>query len=605
MKFYRALHLIKILLISAGFISLALAQDNPEIKLAESYVRSGNHEAALFIFQKLYRQGNTSTRVINGISNSLEALNRIDEWIEFLHEVISRNPGIFPYQIDLANAYFLNKQNDMAREIWRSVYEAEPYNLMRYRLVAQAMTRFRLFDDAIAVYKQAMQNLKNQEAMHLDIGTLYRAQLNYEMAVEHYIEYYRRFKKQRNYIRSLLIGMAKDDEAADRIIAKLEMLNRDNDPDINELLANLYIRKKEYNRAFGIIKNIEESSAESQYLYLSRFAVEAERDNAFEYVIKAYEYAIAKNREALNASNRFKLAEAYYNFGDDLFKSGKQETAQQKVEKAISILQDLLTGKSPEKYFAAELIADINKDYYNDLDKALQYYNEVNFKAIGVNRADEVRLKKADVYILKNNLEQAAKIYEKVQSKKYLPEALFCQAELSYFNAQFREAGKKYQQVIAMVGMKDTLANNALERTFNIDQFSADSTEFAKYAKADLLKRQKKYSESAKEFARIYYNSNNLSLSSGMKAVNLYNRLNKTNEVITLLEDRLQKYPQDENNDQALFILAANYQKQDNPEQALTMYQDLLMRYPTSFYTDKARAYARELNQKIQQKVNP
>ncbi|MCB0284172.1 MAG: tetratricopeptide repeat protein [Calditrichaeota bacterium] len=604
MKYYHGLLQISLIVMLLS-VTVASAQDAQEVKLAESYQRSGNHDAALFIFQKLYREGNSSPKVINGIAGSLEALNRITELIDFLKGVVNKNPGIFTYEIDLANAYFLNKQNDVARQMWRRIYQSKPANLMQYRLVAQAMTQFRLFDEAIEVYKEALQNLKNQDAIHLDIGTLYRAQLNYEKAVEHYIIYFRKFKKQQSYIRSLLIGMAKDDEAADRIITTLEKLNYDNDPDINELLANLYIRIKDYEKAFNIIKNIEESDSGQQFAYLSRFAAEAERDGAYAYVIKTYEYVLSSFKTNTNSSFEYRLADAYYMYGMQLFAGGSAESADSQIKKSQLILSDLINSNSTEKFFAAELFADIYKEYFNDLDKALEYYQRVNLNAVGANKADQVRLKMAEVYLLKNELVQSKKVYNEIKSKKFLSLALYSLAELNYFTAHFSAATEQYQRLISTVGMKDTLANNALERLFDIEQFAKDSITFAKYADADLLQRQKKYSEAAKKFSEIYEQQKAVSLPAAYQAVKLYDKLDKTDEAIALLEDCIARYPDDENSDRVLFDLAGNYKKQQKWQQAIENYQHILQRFPNSFYSEQARTFARELNHRIQDQQTP
>ena len=76
-------------------------------------------------------------------------------------------------------------------------------------------------------------------------------------------------------------------------------------------------------------------------------------------------------------------------------------------------------------------------------------------------------------------------------------------------------------------------------------------------------------------------------------------------QVIALLEDRMQKYPDNENNDWAILMLAESYKNNESYEQALTLYQDLLVRYPTSFYIDTARDNARQLNKLIQEKATP
>ncbi|KAA3614921.1 MAG: hypothetical protein D8M58_10730 [Calditrichaeota bacterium] len=598
--------IITSLIIALAFTQVSFAQQlNPkEIKLAENLLRSGNYESALLIFRKHYKSGNNSTKVINGISNSLRELNNYQEWIRFLDEVLLKLPQSFNYRIDLGKAYYLNKQPDRALEIWHKVYEKDPPHLMRHRLTAQAMASFRLFDEAIEVYKRAMAKLANQDVVHLDIGTLYKLQLNYEMATEHYVAYFRKFKKQRNYVRSMLIGMAKDDDASDRIIQSLEILNNDNDPDLNELLTNLYIRKKDYPKALQIVLEIESKTKDDKFIYLNRFAREAEKDRAYIYVIEAYEFMLDNTKKIITASIEYKLARAYYANGKNLFKDQKFDEADDQIKKGLNILEQLFDKNTHEKYKAAEAIGDINKSHFSDFDGAYEYYSKVPLNKVGINDADRVRIKLADIYLLKNDLLRAQEVYAQVKSKKFLSFAAFNLAEIDYYTGQFSRAKNKYNSLISSIGMKDSLANNALDRTFDIDLFSSDSLTFSKYTQAVLLKRQQKYSEAAKQFAEIYNVNNMMSLKAGMLVVNLYNLLEKPLDAINLLEDIVKTYPDGQQTDRAYYLLATGYEKTSKFDKALSLYQEILIRFPTSFYSEQARANARTLNELLQEKSN-
>ncbi len=594
--------LVILLILSTAGFSQKL---NPrEIKLAENMLRSKNYEAALLIFKKHYKNGNNSPRVINGISRSFQGLNKFPEMIAFLNKAIKSHPQNFNYQIDLGRAYFLNKQEDLARETWQKVYQAEPPNLMRYRLTAQAMTNLRLFDEAIDVYKRIIKKLPNQDAVHLNIGTLYKYQLNYEKATEHYVIYLRKFKKQHNYVRSMLIAMAKDNDATGRIINALILLNEDNDPAVNELLANLFIRKKDYAQAFEIILEIEKKNPDGTFAYLERFAREAKKDQVFSYMIKAYEYMLERSKKPILANIEYKLAQAYREQGNAFFKDQEFKAADKSIRKALGILKRLYDKSTHEKQRAAEAIADIYKNHFGDFDRANTFYQKIELQKIGLNNADRVRLKMADIALLKNNLQRANKIYTQIKSKKYISLATFNRAEILYFSGQFNKAKNNYTQLLATIGMKDTLTNNALARTFELDEFAVDSLAFAKFTHAALLKKQQKYSEAAKQFRAIYQAKNKLSLKAGMEAVKLYTKFEKEQEAVRLLEGIIKEFPEEET-DRAYFMLAARYKKKNDLAKAMALYQDLMIRFPTSFYVEEARKNARAINTSLQEEVKP
>ena len=604
MKYYLALFRTNIFYYCLVLITVGFGQTNSEIKLAENLLRARNYEGALQLYKNNYEKGNLSHTVLNGINSCLTELGRSRDLIIFLKDVTSKIPDIYSYSIDLGRAFYLNDQLDSALYIWDKVYSVEPPQLMRYRMVAQAMTSLRLFDEAIDVYSRAIKLIPDQQAIHLDIATLYKAQLNYEKASEHYLIYYQNFKKQQSYVRSLLINMAKDEEATDRIIITILNFNDNNDPDLNELLANLYMRKKEYEKAFEIILEIEKNLPKNNLMYLSRFAAEAAKDKSYEYVIKAYEYALSKVDDKLSDAIKLNLARAYYSSAIELTEQGETKESDTRIQKSLEILKQIQTAFSVEKYNAYELSADIYKDQYSDLDLALENYNQINLQRIGAVNADQVRLKIAETYLLKNNLVQAEKYYKDISSRQYTSLAHYNLAELYFFTARFTKSKKLYNTIISQVGMKDSLANNALSRDFQIDQFLSDSVNFAKYSQASLLTRQKKYSEAAKKFRELYFNNNITSFDAGMKAVILYNKINKIDESNEILQDIIKSYADEDKTDFAYFLLANNYKKQNDLENALITYQEILVRFPTSFYFEQARVAARDINTILQERTN-
>lgn len=605
MKYFPALRLIKIFFFTfISFASVIAQQSRIELKLAEQFSRTGDYESALLLYNKHYSNGDRSVTVINGVNRCLKELNLTEQRISFLKEVSVDSPMLFNYKIDLGSAYHTNDQFDLALKIWQEVYSVKPADIMRYRLVAQAMTNERLFSEAIAVYEEAKDKIKNQETINLDIANLYRAQLDYENATYHLLEYFRAFKKRDNYVQSQLIHMAKDDDAADRIIGTIVDYNTFNDPDLNELLSNLYIRKKDYNHALKIILEIEKKNNDDKFVYLNRFAREAEKDKAFDYAIIAYEFILKNTSSNSVPTIEIKLADACYHSAINLSKSGDKTLADKLIIKAHALLQSLIENKTAQKYLAAEMMGDIHKLYFNDLDEALKNYLFIDIRAINKEEADRLYFKIADIHILKNQLPEASQQYKKVITPNYKSKALFNLAEIMYYKGEFSDAKEMLNTLLLQIGMGDTLANNSMERIFEIDMFLADSSAYAEYARATLLKRQNKYSEAAGKFNEIFLSRKITSYNAGMHAAKLYNQLNKEQEANIILEQLIDKYPDEEQIDYTYYLLGNNYRKKNDIVNALVLYQYILVHYPTSLYSELARTNARELNDRIKENLN-
>ncbi len=588
MKLLRVFFLISIFL--AGNL---LAQNNSRVKLAENLIRGGNYSDALSLLEPLFLNGNYSVNVANGLNKCYEELGLYDSWIEFLNKLIQIKPGAFNHQVDLGKAYYYKKDFEKAYSIWRDVYIFDPPTLMRYRLVAQAMISFRLFDDAIAVYQQALSKLKNHQNLYLEIANLYKVQLNYEKAVENYVTYYQHYEKQIGYVQSMLLQMAQDSESAQRIITSLEKNNPGNNPELNAILANLHINRKNYPAAFQIYKDIEKEDPSATFRYIQRFAREAEKDHNYEYAIKAYNYILEKpidqKQELLI---KFKLAQAIYFLISD---ADQEKPTVYSIETVLELLNELIEKSHAHRNISKELLADIYAEYFNDLDRALNYYKSINVNALSVRERDKIRFKIADIYIKKNQLNLAEKVFSEIESENLKNRKSYELAELKYYAGHLNQATNQYQALLNQLQLRDSLSNNVLDRLFELRNFREDSLGLKKLAEARLYVRQNKLSQAADEFEELFQTGKQLGLMSAIEAAYIYLKLDKKDEAERILNELINSDSSFEQRDEALFLLAGMYEK-NNPGRAFTLYQQIMMEYPSSFYNEQARQRARDLS---------
>ncbi len=601
MKSFRTSIIAKVLPILLLVTALGLAQNTfgERLKLSERLMRAGQYASALTTLQSLYREGQITPKVINNISKCYQELNLYDERIAFLEDVVHRKPGVYGYRITLGTAWFLKHEKEKALNIWRQVLRQGPGDIMRYRLVAQAMYSVRLLDEAIDVYRQALSAFPQQSSFLMDIANLYRAQLNYEQAARYYLAYLRKKPGQYSYIRSLMLNMARDNEHTERLIAVIRDEDSGKDPRIQELLSYMYMRAGNYEKAFEIVRRIESDAKEKPvFTYLNRFINEAERSKAWPYAIRGYELMLEKTKGARAAGPAYQLARLHYSYARTL-REQSPEKAREHVAQALRLLENLIVSKSHREVAAALLAGDIHKDYYNDLDEALKYYTRFPVNDAGRGSGDALRLKLADVYLLKNDLNAARTFYASVTSDRYKPFALWQQAEIAFYKSRFKQAIKRYRSLLGQTGLSDSLSNNILERLFLLNNLNRDSLALSRYAHAALLRRQRKESEAAREFSLLAATSGPLSRLAATAAIGLYRRLKKYDDAIATARDWLEKNKADEKADEIFFLLAGLYQKKNEPRQALAFFEVILEKYPYSFHTDEARRQARKISETI------
>lgn len=605
MRYYLNLFSISaiVFILIAGNPAEGRAQVN-RINIARSLEKKGSYREALNIYLQSYRNGIFNHQIYSGIKNSYLNLRRYTELISFYNEIIKKHPGQPVYVIDLGSAYFLDNQKEKAIDSWNQALILGAKKINAYRFVAMAMINLHLFDEAIEVYKKAISNLPKQEMLYRDIASLYKARLNYEGAVYNNLLYYSYLKKQFQYVRLQIISLTKDDEAVDRIIETIKQFQtaQFNDARIEELLADMYIKKKNWDRAYSIYKSLNRSQKKAEYLV--RFAREAEKNGAYEYALKAYSLLSSKDITGQQAVYyTYLTAKNYYLIGRRLIKNHREEEAHQKVEYALQLLDSVSAQKISlhSAISSMELKAGIYTDFYNDIDQAVQIYQTMLKMKISGKVKSRVQIKLADSYILKNELTKAENIYSGVTDKEYKKQAAFNLAEIQFFRGALKKAQFHYNQLSGKLSAEDTLTNNVLERISFIEEHKADSGAVAEFAAAELLKRQKKLSEAAQALRELQEKNNSLSILAGLKAGELYLELSKLHEGQAVILSLIAGNPDSDKLDKAYFLLAEIYRRDKDLNAALENYRVILSRYPSSFYLDEARERARAVSALIKE----
>ena len=600
MKLFRTLLICSFLFI---LHSVVFAQSANDLKLATALEKSGRYDEALNIYSKLFSINRPNIQVINGINTCLKNLHRYEDLIKFYRDLLDAFPQQYTYQVELGKAYYLNGNEKAAFENWREVYQNQPDNIMAYRLVALAYIDFRLIDQAIEVYQKIINKFDNQYTLYRDIANLYRAQLDYPNAVTNFLMYYKYSKNQSSYIQSQLIAMSKDDEAVQKIIIAIQdfMNHEFSDDMIQEFLATMYVKNKEYDKAFDIYKSLQDNKNDPGSLIT--YADLVEKNKVYDYAVRAYETVIKKYPSDRRISQfQLDLARNRYYLAMQQVKIGKIVDAENNIHKSIAALDEL--SKTDQIIFqirSLELKGDIYITYYQDLDQAIGIYKQILTKNTNSDFVDNIKLKLGDAFVIKNKLDEARNYYNDVRGRKFRNLSLYNIAELDYYTGQFSMAANKYQKLLSSISARDSLTNNILDRTVLLSQFASDSLDLGDYAQAEFLERRLKKSEAAEKFLEIFKKHNKLSFKAGINAGNLYQQLGKYLESESLFTGLIQNYSDKEGLDLVYYRLGELYFQQKMYKKSLENFQQILLQYPSSFYLEDARDKARALSELIKE----
>jgi len=589
-------HIILFLLIIYAPTSLHSQNIQQQLRTADALVANHHFESARNLYEKIYKSDNRNLSAIIGIKKCLIGLQEYSQLIQFLEEALKSQPERSPLYIDLGEAYFLNDDRENAFGVWSSHLERNKKDVGVYRLLAMAMIRQRLYDDAIEVYLKAINNLKNQQTLHVDIANLYKAQLNYEKASEHYLYYYLAKPKQIAFLQRQLLSLSDKGEDITPVVIALNnfLVKHPGQDKIREILAGLYLKDKQFDRAFEIYKSLE--TDKSNGIYIQKYAREALTNKAYSHAISGFEFLIQNYQTSpLVEQSHFDLGRCY---ASQAYSLGDTEESAQAMDKAIKIYSDIIKSEKSSIFVATSYInlADIYLEYYFDLDNAITNYQHFLKRNTDRKTQSRVLIRLGDTYLTKNQMEQALKIYKLATHKDYLNIAKFKTADVYFYSAEFKNAQDLYSQLLSTIKPNDPLMNNVLVRSMLIKSSIEDSLSLSRYARADLLKFQKKYALAAEEFDELSREENILRARAGIHASKLYLQLGKFEESKNVLIILRKAIPEDKDIDEIVFLLAESEENLKNAEIALDHYHHLLTHYPNSLLIHKAREKARILS---------
>lgn len=573
-------------------------QDSYTMNLAKSLEKSYRYEEALDVYTRLYRQYPANTNVINGMINCYKKLLRFNDLIGFLEQNIKTNPNNSRYlAIELGEAYFLKEDKERALAVWDSVINIRKNDISLYRIIGTKLVSLQAYKEAISLYRKAVQANPDQVIFQLEIGTLYQALMQYDLATRHYLAYYHQNVKIKGHIERQIMKMADKSEAVIAVSAEIKqyLMQNPGNMEIREMLAGIYLKNKMYDEALAQYKMLENDK--SQGIYYLKYAQEAVNNEAWSRGIDAYLELLRKYPESpLKDQVNYELAE---NYAAAALREGG-DNGEAYMQKAVSLFEILSkkTSLVPGRNSLIKL-GDIYRTYFYDLDNAIAHYMKfLELLPLGAN-ADAVRILLGDTYLMKGDLAAAEQIYRSVRQPAHIYTALFRMADLDYYRGNFVKSIESCDKIIKNAGMANDLTNNALQRKLFISSFRGDSLALYTYASAELLLYRHNWREAAQLFLELAKRNNPIRYKSGLEAGRLFMNHEQYDDARTVFQLVMQNDSTGVYSEETAYLQACNEELSGNLTQALEWYQDYLVRFPNSIFVNTVRKNARNLNERL------
>lgn len=605
----------------AEFASAQQVDIAAKLRLGQGFEQAGEWERAAAIYESLLKSNPQSFVVLDGLRRSYTELKQYDKAIDLIRQQLRANPKDENLLSILGGLYNLAGEPQKADSLWHVVIRKDVLNASLYRLVAAQLIDHRQYEKAIQIYLEGRAAIRNQSLFIEELASLYGALHQYESATGEYVKIVRSNPQQVTYVQSRLSSFTGREEGRR---AALSVVNRevDQNPEqvpIHFILAWLFMEGKEFDAALEQYRIIDRLTKANGY-ELFQFGQRAAQEKAQFVAAKAFREVIErKSAESIIPFARFGYARAV----EEL--SAENDTLAQ-TPSALTVPPPgsrrgaTISETHPTFQGALGLYESLIADYPNseiamqalfrigvirfirffDLDGAASTFERVRTMPFSSNLTQEATLSLAEIETAKNSLGRAREEYTRLQltaPEQYRDRVLFRLAELDYFETNFDSASATLQRISA--NMVNDLTNDALQLLYFIQENrAAGEAALAEFAHADLLVRQRKYSEALVRFQSVIarFATTTLMDDGVMRIGELQLLLNRVDSALAMFQKVADDMPTSILRDRAQMRIAEVYEnKLKDKQKAIEAYEQLLANYPTSLFVEEARKRIRIL----------
>jgi tetratricopeptide (TPR) repeat protein len=580
-------------------IATAFAQTD-ELLLAKQYSSNGEHQKALEIYQKLFKQDNDA--YFNNYISTLLALKKFDEAESTAKKMIRRHPAAADYVITLGSIYTQHGEAEKANALYDDLIKKMPADQNAVAMLAAQFYQGTNASYAIKTFVQGRKLLNNDDLFSYELITLYRFKRDKPALTEEYLNILPKNPLFLSQAENALATLYEGDADYDMLrIALLKRIQKDPQQTIFvNLLTWQFLQQKDFdqalNQALALSRRTDNDG--SDIFELCRTLVFNE---AYDAAIRGYEYLINKGKEGpYYISSKIELINT----------KNSKVTAGKYVQADLTELEknyiDLLTefGQNTTTAFAMQKLANLQTfklHKLNDAQKVLE--DALKIPQIRPQLLAACKLDLGDIYLLNNQPWEATLLYSQVE-KDFVntpvgQDAKFRNARFAYYTGDFTWA--KGQLDVLKAATSQLIANDALNLSLLIgDNIVADTTGKAlkMYARADLqiFAQQQEKAIAILDSINTQFPDNQLSDDISMAKARIAIQQKAYPDAVTYLKKIITDHPSELWADDAVFMLGDIYENQLNDkEQAKTYYQKIITDYAGSLYINEARKRFRKL----------
>ena len=569
--------------------------------LALDYASRGEHDKAVFLFEKLKSDEQTSPAVLPAYAASLQALKRYKDAEKLVKKASRQHPEEGSYGVLLGALYAAAGDAAAADKQYQRV--VSQLTAAQVGGVAAEFNRRELPAWVERTYLRGREVAKNNTEYTPELIQLYTQTQAQDKLLAETLRLLERDEQQLPFVRNMLqnaLHEEKDFDALEKILLS-KVQAQPEQAAYAELLLWLQVQRHDFAGALVQARALDRR-AQAQGSRVLSLAGIARRNRDYATAIAACAYVVREYRTG-----------PYYGLARQLLLQAREAQVrdtypvdQTQVQALAADYQQLLTelGPTPDAAPVMRQLANLYAFQLDDKAKAMSLLQQV----VAMPRAEadvvaEAKTTLGDLYLLKGEPWEATLLYSQVE--KAHPdaplgyEAKLRNARLSYFAGDFKLA-QSHLDILKEATTRE-IANDAMQLALLIQENTVEDTlglALKDYAAVEELTFQNKLpqAEAALDALLRKYPGHALQDDALLLKAKLQRRTGNYAAAVATLGFITGNPKYDVLSDDALFLTAEIQEEnlKDKPK-AQALYQEVLTRYPGSIYVAEARKRFRRL----------
>lgn len=381
--------------------------------LARDYVRRGEHDKAVFLFEKLKGDEQTSPAVLPDYLASLQALKRYKDAEKLAKKAVRQHPEEAAFGVMLGGVYAASGTKEQAEKHYQKVLaqltpaQVEP--------VAREFARRELPAWTERTYLRGRELARSETEYAQQLIQLYTQQNEQEKVLSETLRLVQQDEKQLPYVRGMLQNALREEKDFDLLEKQLitAVQQHPEQAAFSELLLWLQVQRRDFTGALVQARALDRRGGTqgSRVLELAGIALQ---NKDYESATEAYEYVVREYRTG-----------PYYNRArQQLLQAREAQVAttypvdQAKVRALVGQYEQLLTelGRTPETASILRNLAHLHAFQLDDRATAMKLLEELTaMPRVSPDVVDEAKITLGDLYLLKGEPWEATLLYSQVE----------------------------------------------------------------------------------------------------------------------------------------------------------------------------------------------